>query len=69
VAILKPAGIGAVLDFMMIWQRLQVRHLHDTALIFAGPMWEGLADRASQMMLRLGFEVVRAEDMRIRTCI
>src|SRR4051794_33936874 len=39
--IVAPGGIGTVLESMMIWQLLQVRHLHDTPLVFAGPMWKG----------------------------
>ena len=45
-------GIGTVLESMMIWQLLQVRHLHDTPLIFAGPMWKGLVDWTAAQMLR-----------------
>ena len=32
--IVAPGGLGTVLESMMIWQLLQVRHLHDTPLIF-----------------------------------
>jgi uncharacterized protein (TIGR00730 family) len=44
--IVAPGGLGTVLESMMIWQLLQVRHLHDTPLIFAGPMWRGLVEWA-----------------------
>ena len=67
--IVAPGGIGTVLESMMIWQLLQVRHLHDTPLIFAGPMWQGLVDWASQTMLRPGFELASAEDMKIPLCV
>jgi hypothetical protein len=67
--IVAPGGIGTVLESMMIWQLLQVRHLHDTPLIFAGPMWRGLIDWASQMMLRPGFELANPEDMKIPRCV
>lgn len=67
--IVAPGGIGTVLESMMIWQLLQVRHLHDTPLIFAGPMWKGLLDWASQMMLRPGFELANPEDMKIPHCV
>ena len=40
--IVAPGGLGTLLETMMIWQLLQTRHLHDTALIFAGPMWRSL---------------------------
>lgn len=67
--IVAPGGIGTVLEAMMVWQLLQVRHLHDTPLVFAGPMWKGLVDWASAQMLRPGFELASAEDMRIPTCV
>jgi hypothetical protein len=54
---------------MMIWQLLQVRHLHDTPLVFAGPMWKGLVDWASAQMLRPGFELASTEDMNIPVCV
>jgi predicted Rossmann-fold nucleotide-binding protein len=67
--IVAPGGIGTVLESMMIWQLLQVRHLHDTPLIFAGPMWKGLVEWASATMLRPGFELASAGDMNIPRCV
>lgn len=67
--IVAPGGIGTVLESTMIWQLLQVRHLHDTPLIFTGPMWKGFVDWASQMMLRPGFELANVEDMKIPCCV
>lgn len=67
--IVAPGGIGTVLESMMIWQLLQVRHLYDTPLIYVGPMWQGLVDWATQMMLRPGFELAKAEDMKIPRCV
>jgi len=67
--IVAPGGIGTVLESMMIWQLLQVRHLHDTPLIFTGPMWQGLVEWATQWMLRPGFELASAEDMQIPRCV
>jgi len=67
--IVAPGGIGTVLESMMIWQLLQVRHLHDTPLIFTGPMWKGLVEWATQWMLRPGFELANAEDMQIPRCV
>ena len=67
--IVAPGGIGTVLESMMIWQLLQVRHLHDTPLIFAGPMWRGLVDWASAVMLRPDFELANAEDLKIPLCV
>jgi uncharacterized protein (TIGR00730 family) len=67
--VVAPGGIGTVLESMMIWQLLQVRHLHDTPLIFAGPMWRGLVDWARAMMLRPGFELAGAADLQIPRCV
>lgn len=67
--IVAPGGIGTVLESTMIWQLLQVRHLHDIPLIFTGKMWRGLVDWAQQVMLRPGFELARAEDMQIPQCV
>jgi hypothetical protein len=67
--IVAPGGIGTVLESMMVWQLLQVRHLHDTPLIFTGPMWKGLVDWATQAMLRPGFELANADDLKIPHCV
>jgi uncharacterized protein (TIGR00730 family) len=67
--IVAPGGIGTVLESMMIWQLLQVRHLHDTPLIFVGPMWKGLVDWAGAQMLRPGFDLANAEDIEIPECV
>jgi len=67
--VVVPGGIGTVLEAMMIWQLLQVRHLHDTPLIFAGAMWKALVDWAAAHMLRPGFELASAEDMGIPRCV
>jgi predicted Rossmann-fold nucleotide-binding protein len=67
--IVAPGGLGTLLETMMIWQLLQARHLHDTPLIFAGPMWRGLVEWASAMMLRPGFELASPQDMQIPCCV
>ena len=67
--IVAPGGIGTVLESMMIWQLLQVRHLYDTPLIFAGPMWRGLVEWARASMLRPGFELANPADMKIPLCV
>jgi predicted Rossmann-fold nucleotide-binding protein len=67
--IVAPGGIGTVLESMMIWQLLQVRHLHDTPLVFTGSMWKGLVEWASAQMLRPGFELASAQDMQIPRCV
>lgn len=67
--IVAPGGIGTVLESTMIWQLLQVRHLHDIPLIFTGKMWRGLVDWTEQAMLRPGFELASPEDMKIPQCV
>jgi hypothetical protein len=67
--VVAPGGIGTVLESMMIWQLLQVRHLHDTPLIFVGSMWDELVNWASASMLRPGFELAKAADMKIPRCV
>lgn len=42
--IVVDGGIGTTLEALMVLQLLQVRLLHDRALIFVGPMWKGLRD-------------------------
>jgi uncharacterized protein (TIGR00730 family) len=67
--VVAPGGIGTVLESMMIWQLLQVRHLRDTPLIFAGPMWHGLVQWAAEQMLRPGFELAKPADVKIPQCV
>src|SRR5499425_689190 len=44
--IVAPGGISTVLETMMIWQLLQVRHLEGTPMILVGNMWPGLIEWA-----------------------
>jgi len=46
-----------------------VRQLHDTPLIFAGPMWKGLVEWASAQMLRPGFDLASAQDVKMPHCV
>jgi len=67
--IVAPGGIGTVLEAMMIWQLLQVRHVQDTPLIFAGSMWAEMVEWARTYMLRPGFELASSEDMDLPLCV
>jgi len=49
--IVAPGGIGTVLETTMIWQLLQVHHLHNVPLILVGEMWPGLIRWARESML------------------
>jgi uncharacterized protein (TIGR00730 family) len=67
--VVVPGGIGTVLETMLVWQLLQVRHLHDTPLLLAGDMWAELVAWAQRYMLRPGFELANPEDMAIPRCV
>src|SRR6516225_3962586 len=60
-----PGGIGSVLEAMLIWQLLQVRHLQDTPLIFVGKMWADLVDWARKHLLDARLPPASPEDMAI----
>lgn len=63
--IVTPGGIGTVLETLMVWQLLQVRHLHDTPLILAGRFWDGLIEWATKEMLRPDAPLVSPNDLTI----
>jgi uncharacterized protein (TIGR00730 family) len=66
--IVAPGGIGTVLETMMIWQLLQVRHLQDMPLILVGNMWPGLIEWARDSMLSVDPPLANAEDLAIPRC-
>src|SRR3954454_11032460 len=63
--IVTPGGIGTVLETLMVWQLLQVRHLHDVPLILAGHFWDGLLDWAKAAMLKPDAPLASPADMTI----
>ena len=67
--IVAPGGIGTVLEMMMVWQLLQVRHLRDTPLLLVGRMWPGLVEWARTSMLSTDPPLANAEDMNIPQCL
>lgn len=67
--IVAPGGIGTVLETMMIWQLLQVRHLRDTPLILVGRMWPGLVGWARSTMLSFDPPLASPEDFAIPQCV
>jgi uncharacterized protein (TIGR00730 family) len=67
--VVVPGGIGTVLETLMIWQLLQVRHVSDVPLILVGKMWKGLIDWAGQSMLDSRTPMANAEDIRIPMCL
>jgi uncharacterized protein (TIGR00730 family) len=67
--VVVPGGIGTVLELMMIWQLLQVKHVHDTPLILVGKMWADLVDWARAHLLESEPPLANPEDMTIPCCV
>ena len=67
--VVVPGGIGTVLEMLMIWQLLQVRHVDNVPLILVGKMWEGLVDWASTSMLDPRLHLANADDLKIPRCL
>ena len=67
--IVAPGGIGTVLETMMIWQLLQVRHLEHTPLIMVGKMWPGLIEWVRDAMLSFETPLIDAADVDIPVCV
>ncbi|MGA7409503.1 MAG: LOG family protein, partial [Bryobacteraceae bacterium] len=69
VFIVAPGGIGTVLELTMVWQLLQVKHVHDAPLILVGKMWAELVDWAKRNLLRTDSPLASAEDLTIPQCV
>jgi predicted Rossmann-fold nucleotide-binding protein len=67
--VVVPGGIGTVLETMMIWQLLQVRHVRDTPLLLVGKMWADLVDWARQHLLNPQLPLAGAADLDIPRCL
>jgi uncharacterized protein (TIGR00730 family) len=67
--VVAPGGIGTVLETMMIWQLLQVKHLENTPLILVGRMWKDLVEWARAHMLDARLALASVDDMSIPQCV
>jgi uncharacterized protein (TIGR00730 family) len=67
--VVVPGGIGTVLETLMIWQLLQVKHLAGAPLILIGGMWTELVEWARRHMLRPDIPLAKPEDMEIPICL
>jgi uncharacterized protein (TIGR00730 family) len=67
--VVTPGGIGTVLELMMIWQLLQVRHVQDTPLILVGNMWAELVNWAKAYLVTTTPPLASPEDMTIPRCV
>jgi uncharacterized protein (TIGR00730 family) len=67
--VVVPGGIGTVLETLMIWQLLQVRHVDNVPLILVGKMWRGLVEWAKVSMLDPRLALANPEDLQIPMCL
>jgi uncharacterized protein (TIGR00730 family) len=67
--VVVPGGIGTVLEMMMVWQLLQVRHVDNVPMILVGKMWRGLIDWAAQSMLDPAQPLASPEDLKMPICV
>lgn len=67
--VVVPGGIGTVLESMMVWQLLQVRHVQEVPLIFVGKMWAQLVEWARLHLLDPRLPLASPEDLEIPKCV
>jgi uncharacterized protein (TIGR00730 family) len=67
--VVVPGGIGTVLETLMIWQLLQVRHVDNVPLILVGKMWRGLVDWAKTSMQDPRLALANPADLDIPKCV
>ncbi len=67
--VVVPGGIGTVLETLMIWQLLQVRHVDNVPLILVGRMWKGLVEWARASMLDPRLALAHVDDLNIPQCL
>jgi uncharacterized protein (TIGR00730 family) len=67
--VVMPGGVGTVLEMLMIWQLLQVRHMTDVPLILVGRMYKGLIEWARGSMLDPRLALINPEDLEIPRCV
>jgi uncharacterized protein (TIGR00730 family) len=67
--VVVPGGIGTVLELMMVWQLLQVKHVQDCPLILVGKMWTDLVDWARTHLIATLPPLANPEDMAIPRCV
>ncbi len=67
--VVVPGGIGTVLEMMMIWQLLQVRHVENVPLLLVGKMWPGLVNWCKASMLDAKTPLASPQDVDIPRCM
>src|SRR5262245_25234605 len=67
--VVVPGGIGTVLEMLMVWQLLQVRHAQGVPLVLVGKMWRGLVEWARTSMLDPRLQLASPQDFTIPQCV
>lgn len=67
--IVVPGGVGTILELMMVWQLLQVKHVQNAPLVLVGKMWPGLVDWARTQLLSTEPPLANPEDLAIPRCV
>jgi uncharacterized protein (TIGR00730 family) len=67
--VVTPGGIGTVLELLMVWQLLQVKHVQDTPLILVGKMWANLVEWARAHLLTTQPPLANPADLAIPRCV
>jgi uncharacterized protein (TIGR00730 family) len=67
--VVTPGGIGTVLELMLVWQLMQVKHVKDAPLILIGKMWADLVAWSRTNLLRSDLALANPEDIAIPQCV
>ena len=67
--VVVPGGIGTVLEMLLVWQLLQVRHAEHVPLVLVGRMWRGLIEWAQTSMLDPRLQLANPDDLKIPQCV
>lgn len=67
--VVMPGGLGTFLELALVWQLIQVNHLHDVPLILVGDMWLELVDWARRSMTEGSVRFAGSKDIAIPRCV
>lgn len=67
--VVVPGGIGTVLELMMVWQLLQVKHVEGAPLVLVGRMWSGLVEWARVHLAGSTPPLASLTDISIPICV
>jgi uncharacterized protein (TIGR00730 family) len=67
--VVTPGGIGTVLELMLVWQLLQVKHVQKAPLVLVGNMYAELVDWARKNLLKPELNLANPDDLAIPHCV